>query len=54
MWEVSALPLGSPPYEEYLPCEAELALLGKQKPTLFETYRVDVPPLHLLKQAWEP
>ena len=24
MWEVSALPLGSLPYEEYFPCEAEL------------------------------
>ena len=39
MWEVSALPLGSFPYEEYFPCEAELALLEKQEPTLFETYR---------------
>jgi len=29
MWEVSALPLGSLPYEEYFPCEAELALLEK-------------------------
>ena len=37
MWEVSALPLGSFPYEEYFPCEAELALL--QKLALFETYR---------------
>ena len=27
------------PYEEYFPCEAELALLEKQEPTLFETYR---------------
>ena len=39
MWEVSALPLGSFPYEEYFPCEAELALLEKQEPALFETYR---------------
>ena len=39
MWEVSALLLGSFPYEEYFPCEAELALLVKQEPTLFETYR---------------
>jgi len=39
MWEISALPLGSLPYEEYLPCEVELALLEKQEPTLFETYR---------------
>ena len=38
MWEVSALPMGSFPYEEYFPCEAELALLEKQKPALFETY----------------
>ena len=29
MWEVSALPMGSLPYEEYFPCEAELALLEK-------------------------
>ena len=39
MWEVSALPLGSLPYEEYFPCETELALLEKQEPALFETYR---------------
>ena len=31
--------LGSLPYEEYFPCEAELALLEKQEPALFETYR---------------
>jgi len=39
MWEVSALPMGCLPYEEYFPCEAELALLEKQEPALFETYR---------------
>jgi len=39
MWEVSALPMGSLPYEEYFPCEAELALLEKQESALFETYR---------------
>ena len=38
MWEVSALPMGSLPYQEYFPCEAELALLEKQEPALFETY----------------
>ena len=38
MWEVSALPMGSLPYKEYFPCEAELALLEKQKPDLFENY----------------
>ena len=38
MWEVSALPLGSLPYEEYFSCEVELALLKKQEPALFETY----------------
>ena len=37
MWEVSALPMGSLPYEEYFPCEVELALLEKQELTLFET-----------------
>ena len=35
---VSALPMGSFPYEEYFPCEAELALLEKQELALFETY----------------
>jgi len=29
MWEVSALLMGSLPYKEYFPCEAELALLEK-------------------------
>jgi len=29
MWEVSALPFRSLPYEEYFLCEAELALLEK-------------------------
>ena len=32
MWEVSALPMGSLPYEEYFSCEAELTLLEKQEP----------------------
>jgi len=31
--------MGSLPYEEYFPYEAELALLKKQEPALFETYR---------------
>ena len=39
MWEVSALPMGSLSYKEFFPCEAELALLEKQEPALFETYR---------------
>ena len=39
MWEVSALLMGSLPYEEYFPCEAELALIEKQEPALLETYR---------------
>jgi len=39
MWEISALPIGSLPYEEYFLCESELALLEKQEPALFETYR---------------
>ena len=29
MWEVSALPVGYLPYEEYIPYESELALLEK-------------------------
>ena len=32
MWEISALPLGSLPYEECFLYEAELALLKKQEP----------------------
>jgi len=32
MWEVSDLTMGSLPYEEYFPCEAELALLEKREP----------------------
>ena len=35
MREISALPFGSLPYEEYFPCETELALLEKQEPALF-------------------
>ena len=31
--------MGSLLYEEYFPCEAELTLLEKQEPALFETYR---------------
>jgi len=38
MWEIFALPVGSLPYEEYFPCEAELTLLEKHEPALFETY----------------
>jgi len=30
--------MGSLPYEEYFPCESELALLEKQEHALFETY----------------
>ena len=39
MWEISILPMGSLPYEEYFPCEVEMALLEKQELALFETYR---------------
>ena len=39
IWEVSALLMGSLLYEEYFPCESELALLEKHEPALFETYR---------------
>ena len=39
MWELSALPMGSLPYKEYLPCELELTLLQRQEFTLFKTYR---------------
>ena len=52
MWEVSALPMGSLPYEEYFPYEAKLALLEKQEPALFDLQRDNVPLLHLLECAW--
>ena len=35
MWEVSNLPIGFLPYEEYFSCPAELEQLGTQDPTLF-------------------
>ena len=38
IWEVFALPMRSLPYKEYFPCEAELVLLEKQEPAMFETY----------------
>ena len=38
IWEVSTLPIGSLPYEDYFLCESELAFLEKQEPALFETY----------------
>ena len=47
MWEISALPFGSLPYEEYFPCKAELALLEKQEPALLETYRDLMCHLHI-------
>ena len=39
MWEVSNLPMGSKPYEEYFPCAEELAQLEKDEPAMYETYR---------------
>jgi len=39
MWEVSNLPIGSLPYEEYFPCAENLAQFEKKEPTLYETYR---------------
>ena len=53
MWEVSALPLESLPYEEYFPCEVELALLEKQGPPCLRPTGVDVPLVHLLQYAWK-
>ena len=37
--EVSNLPMGSLPYEEYFPCADEFKQLEKKHPSLFETYR---------------
>ena len=39
MWEVSALLMGSLPYEEYFPCESDLALLEKHESALFKAYK---------------
>ena len=39
MWEVSNLPMGSKPYEEYFPCDEELARLEKNELALYEKYR---------------
>jgi len=39
MWEVSNLPMGSEPYEEYFPYTKELAQLEKDDPAMYETYR---------------
>ena len=33
------MPMWSLPYEEYFPCELELALLEIQEPVLFGTYK---------------
>ena len=39
MWEVSNLPMGSKPYEEYFLCTEELAQIEKDEPALYEMYR---------------
>jgi len=39
MLEVSNLPMGSKPYEEYFPCAKELAQLEKDELALYETCR---------------
>ena len=38
MWEVSNLPMGPLPHEEYFPCNKELKQL-EEETTLYETYR---------------
>ena len=38
MWEVSNLPMGSQPYEEYFPCAEDLAQMEKDEPALYDTY----------------
>jgi len=39
MWEVSKLPMGSMPYEEYFPTNQELRQLAKDSPELYEVYQ---------------
>jgi len=39
MWEISNLPMGSMPYEEYFPCTIEPEQMEKDDPKMFETYR---------------
>jgi len=38
MWEVSNLPMGSMPYEEYFPCTMELEQMEKDNTEMFATY----------------
>ena len=39
LWEVSKLPIGSLPYEEYFPSNQELRQLAKDEPELYEVCR---------------
>jgi len=39
MWEISNLPMGSMPYEEYFPCTMELKQMEKDDPKMFRTYQ---------------
>ena len=38
MWEISNLPMGSIPYEEYFRCTIELEKMKKDDLEMFETY----------------
>ena len=39
MWEVSKLPMGAHPYEEYVPCNEELRELSTKHGEVYDTYR---------------
>jgi hypothetical protein len=39
MWEVSKLPMGAHPYEEYVPCNEELKELSAKHGEVYDTYR---------------
>jgi len=39
LWEVSKLPMGDLPYEEYFPGDQELRQLARDEPELYEVYQ---------------
>jgi hypothetical protein len=39
MWEISRLPMGAYPYEEYVPCNEEIKELSAKHGVMYDTYR---------------
>ena len=53
MWEVSALPMGSLPYEKYFPLRIRAGIIREIGACLVrDLQRADVPLLHLLGCTW--